>query len=217
MSAIGLHHSMASKNSSGYQLEYIDVGGYCFITDFLPNNKSSFECAFAFINQGYNNRGLFSIGSRNDWQRDAFLFSLASPIVPGIWLQYGSQTKNVSRGTVTLYEKYIISFTNSRSFIFNGRNLWTANSQTFQVSCPFTINETMAGGDLIESTVFCEARFYYSKIWDNETLVRHFVPWMDKKEGLVVKDLVSGKNFAPTLTSNQKYERYLIPGPVLET
>lgn len=211
MSAI--HHSMGKKKDLDYQLEYIDVGGYCFISDFYPNNKSSFEAGFAYINQEYTNRGQVVFGSRNDWQKDAFLFPLGQWRNTGTWLQYGSLTKNVNLSTVTAYQNYIISITTSRSFIFNGKTLWTPSSQTFQVSCPFTINETMSGGSLIESAEFCEMRFYYCKFWDDGNLVRHLVPCMHKKEGFVVKDLLSGKIFLPTLTSNQQYERYLIAGP----
>ena len=167
------------------QLSYIESTGTQYIdTGFTHNQNTKLEIKTSFNNidqieaivnssnnsSPYNNFNLFKIN--NEYRTD-----------------YAESFKSIPEVTFSINTPYIFLQDKNKSYV-DGTLVATHPTATFTGSYPIRLlAKTSDGGRQMRGKV------YYCKIWDNETLVRDFVPWKDEFGIICLHDNVENKNY----------------------
>jgi hypothetical protein len=178
-------HKMPTGLPSGYTiLEYIESTGTQYIdTEYKPNKDTHVLCE---VEYKISSATTFLFGGRTSSTANMFSF-----------LQYQSSyrydynTTNMSFGTGVSYtEKFKID-ANKNTIILSDNETKSATYASFTAPVSMYIfannnNGTVQG--------LCTAKVYYFKIYDNEVLVRDFIPCISNTGETGLYDLV-GKKF----------------------
>lgn len=179
------------------QLEYIESTGTQYIdTGFKPNNNTRVVAEFmatSYITDKPTWQStLFSVRTSGNLEAyGEFVCSQDSP--NGLRSDYGTNTNEQSCGTNLLLKKIKVDKNkNVTTYTYNGTVLSTIITSVQTFSTPyslwlFRIND--AGRPLGASNI----RLYSCKIYDNDTLVRDFVPVLDYAGIPCMYDQVEGK------------------------
>ena len=146
---------------SGYKrLEYIKSSGTQYVdTGFRPNQDSTVEVTFETTQSAKCGVAV----TDQAWQSNEF----------GIWancVAYGSQTDQ----TVVFYGIGKVTARLDRNKLYkNGELIWTASAATFSCPSNLTLMALNRNGTIQEKTA---GNWYSSKIYDNGTLIRDYIP-----------------------------------------
>lgn len=157
------------------QVEYIESSGTQYInTGFNPNNNTKIEITYqtTAIQSGI-------IAADDNWESNGF----------GIWAN-ASEYGNATLTNVSFYGNNVITMTLDKGKLYNGPSLvWTAEEATFQTSSPLTIFALNRGGNIVEYITSC--KLYRCKIWDNDSLVRDYIPSVNVNGLVGLYDIVT--------------------------
>ena len=182
---VGTGSFTGGKLQEPVQLSYIESTGTQYIdTGFTHNQNTKLEIKTSFNNidqieaivnssnnnSPYNNFNLFKIN--NEYRTD-----------------YAESFKSIPEVTFSINTPYIFLQDKNKSYV-DGTLVATHPTATFTGSYPIRLlAKTSDGAKQMRGKV------YYCKIWDNETLVRDFVPWKDEFGIICLHDNVENKNY----------------------
>jgi len=147
------------------RLEYIESSGTQYIdTGFTPNQNTRVDVKFVPLSS--SNDGVYVFGSGTSSTNRAFELY---PWNGTLQSNYGTSTVNTA--TVTVGQTYEVS---------KNRNVTTINGTSYSHTAnSFTAPYTLDLFALHRSSVVLPSngmKLYYAKIWDNDVLVRDFIP-----------------------------------------
>lgn len=177
---------MSKKIPTGYtQVEHIRSTGTQYIdTNFIPNQDTRIKVKIMTKDiSGGINKTMF--GSRNSATSKHFGLTLGNASQNIWWTGYGTDNvqTDISASGDTLYEIE----KNKNVTILNGSVLAESESQTF--TCPsnlylFCMNQK-------GPTFYSNIELYLCKIWDNDVLVRNFIPCKNPSNVVGMYDTVN--------------------------
>lgn len=182
---VGTGSFTGGKLQEPVQLSYIESTGTQYIdTGFTHNQNTKLEIKTSFNNidqieaivnssnnnSPYNNFNLFKIN--NEYRTD-----------------YAESFKSIPEVTFSINTPYIFLQDKNKSYV-DGTLVATHPTATFTGSYPIRLLAKTSDG-----TRQMRGKVYYCKIWDNETLVRDFVPWKDEFGIICLHDNVENKNY----------------------
>ena len=182
---VGTGSFTGGKLQEPVQLSYIESTGTQYIdTGFTHNQNTKLEIKTSFNNidqieaivnssnnnSPYNNFNLFKIN--NEYRTD-----------------YAESFKSIPEVTFSINTPYIFLQDKNKSYV-DGTLVATHPTATFTGSYPIRLLAKTSDGSRQ-----MRGKVYYCKIWDNETLVRDFVPWKDEFGIICLHDNVENKNY----------------------
>ena len=190
------------------ELEYIYFdGGQLIDTEFIPNQDTRVMCKINFTLLDSSVRCIF--GSRNDSTTESFTFWKISDTISRY--DYGNNRSNVS---ITPYGMFTIDA--NKNFITVNSAQYTLSSQNFTSPYSMKIASTRAPSNVGNTdenqndTRRFKGNLYYFKIFNDEVLVRDFVP-VERNDGVLgMYDIVNRKfhtNFGTGSFSKGPYIR----------
>lgn len=173
------------------KLEYIESSGTQWInTGVLPTNNTKVDLDFSFTSNTVSNKTCV-FGSRETWQSKGFYFGVASDTMGrGWWGQYGSaNTGELSARSDT--NRHILSFS---------KNVFLDNVlvKTFTNDLTTAYANIALFGSFEGSTTTASAssqKVYSCKIYDNNVLIRDYIPVKDPNNVVCLYDKVSNMYF----------------------
>lgn len=153
------------------EVEYIESTGTQYIdTGFIPNQDTKVYAKIKTTTLPSGNKTIF--GSRTSASQNHYGATIATNWYTG----YGSQNKNTN-WIATVDTEYIIK-KEKEKFILND-NETTQNITEF--TCPGNMY-IFAMNQLDSVIAYSPIKLYYLKIYDNDTLIRHFIPCYRKSD-----------------------------------
>lgn len=180
---VGVENFTPRDLPSGYtQLEYIQSSGTQYIdTGYKPNGNTCYEVKYHFSTD--TNSNIAVIGADAAWKsNDVSLWTRHAAFYDS---SIGSQTSWIKNSPVTMkFDKGVL--------YQNNVLLWTATPSATTFQCDynaylFAINRSGTAIELINGL-----KLYYAKIWDDDTLVRDFVPCKNASGTIGLYDMVNG-------------------------
>ena len=171
------------KLPAGYiLLEYIETTDAQYIdTGFVPNNNSRVVADFvSTAESGYND----VLGCRNTTSSRGFAFSTTTTK----WRFGYGRTVETSAPWDT--DRHIVDM-NKNVLSLDGTVIHTA--ETTEFTCPYSL---CLGAIQGSSMYLGQTRFYSCKIYDNDTLVRDFVPCINPDGEVGMYDVLNGVFYA---------------------
>lgn len=154
------------------ELEYIESNGYQYInTGFNPNENTGIEVKFTTIKKG---QAIF--GSRID---STPINAFAAWQSNGWRMQFGSMNATDSSVDVSGDNPHLLIKRKNTDYL-DGKIIHQFNKESFDSSLPiylFGINE----GGVFKWGLY--GKIYYSKIFDNDIIVRNLIPCYRKSDG----------------------------------
>lgn len=185
-----VHTVPGSRLPSGYtELVYIQNSGTQLIdTGYVPSGETTVEITFKCEKIAGGEAENYPVyGSANGYNKNAFeLWSLAKG-----FCTYGSQDYKSNFG-LTAGVKYT-SIQSKNVLTING-NTFTFTKQTFSTPYNLLLFATHRDNGIIISADDAKLKIYSCKIYDNDTLIRDFVPCINASGNVGLYDLV-GKQF----------------------
>lgn len=189
---VAAHHTMLAPPALPYdaQVEYIESTGTQYVDTGFTAKTDTTRAEMLIVPTGNTTAGVF--GSRNattanGYSCNAFLISGSTPYFRWDWVAGSSGT----RTNCTIGDEYRISIT-AGSVTVNGVTT-TASLYRLQQSYPFYIF-TFANASTTPFTPTFSGRVKWFQIYDNDVLVRSFVPVRVGTVGYLF-DRVSGQLF----------------------
>lgn len=162
------------------EVDYIESSGTQYIdTGFIPNSNTKYDVDIAFLNYNANQ---YVIGAYTSVRNNIYI-NANGYISAG----YGSNYK-VTGSKKTLNTKQNIKLDKNLLYI-NNELIWTFSEETFNNA----VNSYLLARNYNETTdYFATMKLYSCKIYDNNTLVRDFIPcFRDSDEEVGLYDLVN--------------------------
>lgn len=179
--------SSSDLPSEYIKLNYIQSSGQQYIdTEFTADNNTSVEIQFLFNTVGDGqNRGVF--GSRAG--ATSKTFCLIASNSAQLYTGYGTTNTNTY---LRFAEDVIYVVKKEKNItIMDDKIITTANNQTF--TCPYPLVLFSIRNGSMEPNFYSTISLYYCKIWDENTLVREFVPCQRISDNVVgLYDKVNG-------------------------
>lgn len=170
---------------TGYKLlEYIQSTGSQYVdTEFKPNQDTKVVLGVRLTDTTVSANNLF--GARTSTTSNVFS---ASTVSTNYW-RHGYNTSTVSTGVAIDGEKHEIVL-DKNAMSIDGVVISTATEGTF--TCP--VSATIGRIAVKATTVYAGyAEFYYCSIYDNDTLIRQYVPCINPDGEVGLYDLVNSK------------------------
>ena len=160
----------------GYvELEYIQSSGTQYINSgVFPNQDSKVEARYQCSQTSSGGIFVSNIG----WENTGF----------GVWVNAAAYGNSVMLDTVPLYGPDPLTVILDKGTLYkDGAQVWQGSAGNFQVPYVMTILALNRSGSISE---YATATLYYCKIYDNNALVRDFVPCKDPSGAVGLYDLV---------------------------
>ena len=176
-----------SKLPSGYtELKYIESTGTQYIdTGFKPNHNTRVLAKVKLLN---NKASAWAFGARRTNTTKMFTFTASKA---GYYTTDYGDTKEAYDSTLAFTSAFVID-KNKNVTTLNGENIKTNKEATF--NCP--VNLVLFGVNTNGTVMAGAAAANYYKIYDNELLVRDFIPCRDPSGAVGLYDLVNGQFYA---------------------
>lgn len=193
-----------SKLPSGYtELEYIESTGKQYIdTGFKPNNNTRVLAKVKLLN---NKASKWAFGARLTNTTKMFTFTASKA---GYYTTDYGDTKEAYDSTLAFTSAFVID-KNKNVTTLNGENIKTNKEATF--NCP--VNLVLFGVNTNGTVMAGAAAANYYKIYDNDLLVRDFIPCRDPSGAVGLYDLVNGQFYANAGTGTFTAGPEVIPDP----
>lgn len=191
-----------SNLPKGYtQVEYIESSGTQYIdTNFIPDNNTSYNIDIEL--KTLNSLQYFI--SSHSTNRNNIYMNASSYASAG----YGSSYK-VTSESLQLNTKYNFSL-NKNSFYMNNNLLWEFSEETFTNTANCILFAHNTNGTINN---FSAIKLYSCKIYDNNILIRDFIPcYRNSDSEIGLYDLVNNVFYENSGTGNFNYED-VIPTP----
>ena len=189
----------------GYtEVEYLEASGTQYIdTGYIPTDDNfKFEIRMFPTNTGaYLGYRSVSSGTATGDMRWFFNYSDGR-----VAIRYGDGTENsiLSFGTQTTHRFY---FNGSSLYVDDVNYLTTTKKYATPVYKSFYLFSVNTSGYYSADIAKFVGRIYYTKIWDNDTLVRDFIPCLDSNNRPCMYDRVEGKPYYNLGTGEFSYGR----------
>ena len=168
------------------QVEYIESSGTQYInTNFKPTGNTKVE--FEYSNYSNSVDGVMFGGYDGNWNANSFgLYANSTSSQWGYWLHYCSNTRV---GSITTLSNAKIVIDKGKTYVND--NLMVSPS-ILSFDCPNYMYIFTGNGYSQASSQPSRYRLHYFKIWNNDSLVRDFVPCYRKSDSVIgLYDLVS--------------------------
>ena len=152
------------------ELEYIESTGTQYIdTGVLPDDTTLTELTFSFTD---NTTKPVILGSRKDWKTQGYLVGVKDDDMDrGYWLQYRNHySEELSTKPDTL--KHTIKF--SKTFVLDNTQLYQFTNSMGIAYANIALFGAYDGSTTTAKA--CAQKVYSCKIYQNDTLVRYFIP-----------------------------------------
>ena len=158
------------------EVEYLESTGTQYIdTGYLPNNNTKVDIKFMALDNPEGARPLF--GSRKNVETNSFTVFYRTSTIGRI--DYGNYSD--SNPTIKFNDNTIHTFVKDKEKNYlDGKYINSNNSNDFSCDYPMYINNVNTSGSSF-SRLF-NSRLYYTKIYDDDLLVRNFVPVIRKSD-----------------------------------
>lgn len=176
-----------SKLPSGYtELKYIESTGTQYIdTGFKPNHNTRVLAKVKLLN---NKASAWAFGARRTNTTKMFTFTASKA---GYYTTDYGDTKEAYDSTLAFTSAFVID-KNKNVTTLNGENIKTNKEATF--NCP--VNLVLFGVNTNGTVMAGAAAANYYKIYDNELLVRDFIPCRDPSGAVGLYDTVGARFYA---------------------
>lgn len=174
---MSMSFELMMKKKANYELlEYLRATGEQYIdTGYIPNQNSKVEIVVEVLDRT-NSPYLFGNGVA--WENSAFALALNKSTDIGLIFCYGNNTSNRA-GVFAINQKYKVTMSKdgceiyrySSSSIIYSKGAYSL--QTFSANANALIFWAM---NLGEDTAKAKMKLYSCKIWENDVLVRDYVP-----------------------------------------
>ena len=166
---------------SGYQqVEYIEsTAGSYIVTDYYPSSDTKIEAKYNFtVNMNY--AAVF--GTRGGGY--AYMIADGSMHNTNLYFNYGDESEYIySTPSITFGQDYIVTVEKGVATIPNFQTMGTTDDSVFQMEYPlylFAFNES----NTVSSTfINGGVRIYYMQIYENDVLVKNFLPVIRNSDG----------------------------------
>ena len=195
------------------QVEYIESTGTQYIdTNFKGNQDTKITCESVISDEfksGYY-QGLFGATDVNvstELNRNVIHMHRASASNLIIMAAYGSKIKNIGfSGDIT--KKHIYEL-DKNIYKVDNEIIYSYPMQTFM--CTQNINIFRDNNSYMQDKRYCNMKLYSFKIYDNESLIRNFIPCYRNTDNIIgLYDTVEGKFYT---NQGDKTKGDFIPGP----
>lgn len=187
------------------ELDYIETTGTQHIdTGFKPNSNTKVEVKTYYKRGTSSNIGMFLYGSRNgNTEMFGAYIDASTDLSHGdrVEARYGTQFG--TRLQMSNAAQHIF-LQDKNKFILDGSATITVTANTFQASYNMYIFGVNAAGTASTLAVSGN-RIYYMKIYDNDTLVRDFIPVIDRSGVVCLYDKVTKTFFYNAGTGTFNY------------
>ena len=178
------------------QLDYINITGTQYIdTGFIPNQDTRIEFS-ARPTSSLTQKWVYGSRTSSD-DGDKYCFYIESAETGAVWYQCYAGEKNDGTTVVTTninISNSDVTFKTDKNVLYiNDTIVDTREASEFDGTYPITLFALNNGGT-IDNRMF-SGKFYSCQIYDNGTLVRNFIPYMDGLGTYCVKDLVENKYY----------------------
>lgn len=182
----GTGNFMAGTSGSG---EYLESTGTQYIdTGIIPNQDTSIEMAMSF-NSLSATECLWC--ARNDYAVNTF----SSYREDGVWRTDYNNTSNPFKNlTLTTNKKYIFKQDKNSTYA-DGELLKTVAKSEFTCPDALTLFVSWKNNQSSQVAYFGKFKMYYCKIWQNDEIVRDFVPAIDSNGTPCLYDKVTKQYF----------------------
>lgn len=163
-------------------LDYIESTGTQYInTEFIPTQDSYVKIKFSSENPGN-----CVLGCDVAWGDDGLAIGCG-------YAEFADTVTNTGVNfSVSANVMYEVELTSEGKLYVNGSLVWTATKTTFTTSCPLTLFCLNRSGGTRE---FSSVKIYSCQIYDNDTLVRDYVPVLDSSGVTCLYDKVTNQLF----------------------
>jgi hypothetical protein len=174
--AAGYAAGQAAAIPYSKELQYIKGDGAQYIdTGFKPNNNSCYEIKYQTVpTQSY----VGIMGAEHGWGSASF----------ALWCKHAGFCNSTITNQTWYGETPVIMKFNKGILYKDGVQVWSANG-TFQCNYNAYLFGINRAGTLTEPVD--NLKIYYAKIWDNGTLVRDYIPVLDKSGVACLYDKVN--------------------------
>lgn len=173
------------------ELTYIESTGTQWInTGVLPTNNTKVDLDFSFTSNTVSNK-TWVFGSRETWQSKGFYFGVASDTMGrGWWGQYGSaNTGELSARSDT--NRHILSF--SKNVYLDGVLVKTFTDNLTTPYANIALFGSFEGS--VTTASASSQRIYGCKIYENNVLIKDFIPVKDPNNVVCLYDKISNTYF----------------------
>lgn len=197
-----------SGSSSTNAAAYIDTG-------IIPNNNTRLECRMQFTTliSGQSVEALNGTTGAESAPRFAWGFASISPYT-NFYFGLGAQNLTTSVTRDTNVHTFVLDAKNKTCSIDDTTNSFTSSGS---VESTRSIYLFARHTQLDYVSKPCNAKIYYCKIYDNETIVRDFIPVLDWNYVPCLYDKVSGQLFYSQGTLDFTAGREIHPVEYLES
>lgn len=191
-----------TETSQYQQLEYIESTGTQYIdTEYIPDSNTSVEIQVELqnlYNDTNSNKGI--LGSRTSATSNTF-----SLICGGSDLLYSGYGTTNTTTTLLLYKNVLYTIKKYKNTtMVNDETITTANNESF--TSPYALVLFAVRNGNVVPEFHSNMKLYYCKILNGETLVRDYVPVLDKDGVACLYDKVEGKYYYNQGTGTFSYE-----------
>ena len=201
-----------NNQSSATDVSWIDTG-------IAPSDTTKLECRMAFTTliSGNANEALFGTTSSNAGNyRFAWGFASLSPYT-NFYVGLGGQNMTTTVTRDTNVHTFTIDAVNKTWGIDSATGSFTSSGSLADTGSIFLFaRHNIALTDNVANKP-ANARVYYCKIWNNNTLVRDFVPCLDSSNIPCMWDKVTKTAYYNQGTGTFSYGRKIIPVEYLES
>lgn len=188
------------KPSPHTRIEYIESTGTQYIDSlYVPNTNTAIELKTSNLSDdafAASSSGTWFCGARQAYLNKAFGFYY-NQSTKTMYYAFGNKMPYASFNQLYGGEKVIKA--NSSGLYINDTKVVSVTKETFTSPVTLTLFALNNNGSVISRTA---CRIHYYKIWDNDVLVRDFVPVIDANGTACMYDNVSGEYFYNAGTDN---------------
>ena len=174
-------------------LDYIESTGTQFIdTGFVPNNNTRVVVDFEILSQPINVYYTIFASRSNVYEQEFCIFSENNTATPNTTLSsYGSGTEKDIVLQYSLIGKRNVIDKNKNVLYLNNTNIYSHTYETFTASCELRLlaDNKPDGGD----GHYFVGKLYSCQIYDNDILIRDYIPVLDSTGVSCLYDKVGNK------------------------
>lgn len=163
---------------------YIQCTGTQYIdTGYMPNGTTKIVIDCMLASSATGNQPI--CGARKDKDNNAFvIWGISSATLR---FDYGATAAKKSNSNYSPKDRHIYTMSSETGILVDGVSVGTLTKATFTSSCNLVLSAVNTNGTI----TYGKYSIYSCQIYDNGTLVRDYIPWIDANGVYCLKDKVN--------------------------